>query len=216
MQLVEILAQDAPPVKIHLYYDSMCPFCKEFVTEQLHPTWTEIKSIMDVEMFPYGNAKYSHIAENGSWAFTCQHGSDECEANKIHACAKDHFKDIDLEMEFVFCLLSKTSPAFAGSTCAAEVGVQWEPLNQCMKNGEGAGLLHDLATQQEQLDPELYFVPWIIINDVSNLSQTEDCKNDLKRVVCEKYNGTPPEPCGGYPYETEKPMMLHLSPEEQD
>ncbi|KAK7086828.1 oxidoreductase activity protein [Halocaridina rubra] len=199
------LAQEAPTVKVHLFYDCMCKYCKDFVNDQLYPTWTEIRDIMDVEMFPFGNIKYS--SNGGTWEFTCQHGSDECQCNTIHACAKDYFKDITLEMDFVNCLLGSNYPPNAGPTCAAQVGVDWNPLEQCVCSEEGANLLYNLALQQQLLDPELYFVPWIIIDGVFNLDQNEECKQDLKRVVCQKYNGTPPSACDEYPSETDDPVV---------
>ncbi|XP_068229168.1 gamma-interferon-inducible lysosomal thiol reductase-like [Palaemon carinicauda] len=191
-------AGDAPPVKIQLFYESYCKYCQDFVIEQLYPTWLDLQDIMDVEMFPFGNAKYFPTAENDGWAFKCQHEEHECEANMIHACAKENFKDIGLEMNFVKCLLESPSPADSGPTCAASIGVAWDPIQKCSNATEGQNLLHEVAVQQENLDTELYFVPWIIVNDHFSLEQTEECKIDLRRIVCETYNGTQPEPCGGY------------------
>ena len=37
-----------------------------------------------------------------------------------------------------------------------------------MNSTQGQNLLHDAALAQESLDQELYFVPWILVNDVSN------------------------------------------------
>lgn len=189
--LATVLAQD--PVKIHLFYETLCPYSIDFVIDQLYPTWTELKDIMDVEMFPFGNANYSPDGEG--WRFNCQHGPDECRGNMIHACAKDHFQDINLEMEFINCLLSQSSPPYAGETCAAAVGVEWAPLEQCVNSLEGQNLLHDVAVIQDQLQPPLYFVPWIIVNDVFDEDQVGDCQMNLKKVVCDKYTGPPPPAC---------------------
>ncbi|XP_071536815.1 gamma-interferon-inducible lysosomal thiol reductase-like [Panulirus ornatus] len=191
--LTVALTQEAPPVKIHLYYESLCPYSIDFVINQLYPTWTILRDIMQVELFPFGNASYEPDGEG--WKFKCQHGEGECHGNMILACAKDHFKDINLEMEFVNCLLSSDYPPNAGATCAASVGADWGPLDQCVNSLEGQNLLHDVALQQEQLDPPLYFVPWIIVNDVFSEEQVAECQTDLKKVVCELYTGPPPEPC---------------------
>ncbi len=48
---------DAPLVNISLYYESYCPGCQGFITDQLYPTWTELSSIMSVSLVPYGNAQ---------------------------------------------------------------------------------------------------------------------------------------------------------------
>ncbi|XP_064121373.1 gamma-interferon-inducible lysosomal thiol reductase-like isoform X1 [Macrobrachium nipponense] len=200
----QVLAQD--PVKIHLYYETLCPYSIDFVVDQLYPTWTELKDIMEVEMFPFGNARYSPDGEG--WAFSCQHGADECKGNMIHACAKDHFKDINLEMDFVNCLLSAGHPASAGPKCASEVGVDWTPLDECISSVEGQDLLHEVALQQEQLSPALYFVPWIIVNDFFSEDQVGECQTDLKKVVCEKYKGTPPPACSAVQKQT-RPAPKH-------
>ncbi|XP_053638813.1 gamma-interferon-inducible lysosomal thiol reductase [Cherax quadricarinatus] len=191
--LAAALAQDAPPVKIDLYYETLCPYSIDFVTTQLYPTWTILKDIMEVEMFPFGNAEYE--ADGDGWVFTCQHGDEECHGNMIHACAKDHFKDINIEMEFVNCLLSADYPPNAGATCAAQVGQDWAPLEECVSSLEGQNLLHDVAVQEEKLDPQLYFVPWILVNDVFDEDLVTECQVDLKYVVCSTYTGTLPEAC---------------------
>ncbi|XP_068229169.1 gamma-interferon-inducible lysosomal thiol reductase-like [Palaemon carinicauda] len=189
--LVAVLAQD--PVKIHLYYEALCPYSIDFVVSQLYPTWTDLKDIMEVEMFPFGNANYSPDGEG--WTFTCQHGADECKANMIHACAKDHLKNIDLEMEFVNCLLSAKHPVSAGAVCADEAGIEWTPIDNCVNSIEGQNLLHEVALSQEKLSPSLFFVPWIIVNDSFSVDQVGECQTDLRKVVCEKYQGTPPPGC---------------------
>ncbi|XP_042223481.1 gamma-interferon-inducible lysosomal thiol reductase-like [Homarus americanus] len=189
--LASALAQDAPPVKIDLYYETLCPYSIEFVVDQLYPTWTILKDIMEVEMFPFGNAHYKQDGEG--WSFTCQHGNGECRANMIHACAKDHFKDINIEMEFVNCLLSSDYPPNAGATCAAQVGQDWAPIDACVNSVEGENLLHEVAVEQEKLKPALYYVPWILVNDV--LDGDGESQDNLKKVVCDNYTGTKPEAC---------------------
>lgn len=49
--------QAVPVVSVILYYESLCPDCREFITQQLFPTWTMLQDIMAVTLVPYGNAK---------------------------------------------------------------------------------------------------------------------------------------------------------------
>ncbi|KAG0728462.1 Gamma-interferon-inducible lysosomal thiol reductase [Chionoecetes opilio] len=189
----QALAQDAPPVKVDLYYETLCPYSIEFVIEQLYPTWTLLKDIMEVEMFPFGSANYK--ADGEGWRFRCQHGDDECHGNMIHACAKDQLKDINLEMDFINCLLSADHPPKAGAKCAGEVGADWKPIEECVGSLEGQNLLHDVGVQQEQLKPQMKFVPWIIVNDVFSKDQMNECRRNLLSVVCDSYTGKKPEAC---------------------
>lgn len=46
-----------PPVSVILYYESLCPDCRVFITQQFFPTWTMLQDIMTVTLVPYGNAK---------------------------------------------------------------------------------------------------------------------------------------------------------------
>ncbi|KAA0202691.1 hypothetical protein HAZT_HAZT001179 [Hyalella azteca] len=158
-------AQVAPPVKVALYYETLCPYSREYFVDQLYPTYELIKDIMDVSLYPFGNAKYEPTAEGG-YTFTCQHGDDECRGNMIHACAQKFLPNIDVEMDFVNCLLAADYPPNAGPLCAELVGQDWTPIGACVDSLEGQEALHAVALEQEKLDPTLYFVPWILVDDV--------------------------------------------------
>ncbi|KAK4297126.1 hypothetical protein Pmani_030430 [Petrolisthes manimaculis] len=183
----------APLVKTALYYESLCPYSIDYFVNQLYPTWTLLKEIMDVELYPFGNASFEPNGDG--WTFTCQHGDGECHGNMIHACAQAKFNDINVEMDFVNCLLSASYPPNAGATCAAAVGQDWAPIDECVNSLEGQTLLHDVAIKQQQLDPSLYFVPWILIDDTFSEAQVEACQTDMLSVVCERYTGPVPGPC---------------------
>ncbi|XP_056132416.1 gamma-interferon-inducible lysosomal thiol reductase isoform X2 [Lampris incognitus] len=69
-----------PTVDVTLYYGSLCPGCRAFITQQLFPTWTMLQDIMTVNLVPYGNTKEVPSANS---PFTCQHGELECHGNMI-------------------------------------------------------------------------------------------------------------------------------------
>lgn len=52
---------NADKVHFALYYESMCPGCRDFFRTQLTKTFTALKDIMDLTLVPYGNA----------WVITC-------------------------------------------------------------------------------------------------------------------------------------------------
>lgn len=49
--------QSVPRVSIILYYESLCPDCRYFITQQLFPTWVMLQDIMSITLVPYGNTK---------------------------------------------------------------------------------------------------------------------------------------------------------------
>ena len=47
---------NAKPVGIELYIESLCPDCKNFITDQLSPAFRNVLPIMNLTIIPYGNA----------------------------------------------------------------------------------------------------------------------------------------------------------------
>uniref|UniRef100_M1CJ66 Gamma-interferon-inducible lysosomal thiol reductase n=1 Tax=Solanum tuberosum TaxID=4113 RepID=M1CJ66_SOLTU len=70
-------------VILSLYYESLCPYCADFIVNQLVKVLqTDLGSIVNLRLVPWGNTQ---IAPNTSWI--CQHGTDECQLNTVEACA---------------------------------------------------------------------------------------------------------------------------------
>ena len=51
--------ETAAAVNVTLYYESLCPGCKMFITEQLYPVYDQLKGIINITLVPYGNARVS-------------------------------------------------------------------------------------------------------------------------------------------------------------
>lgn len=43
-------------LNVTLYYESFCPDCKRFITEQLYPAYESLEEYLEVELIPYGFA----------------------------------------------------------------------------------------------------------------------------------------------------------------
>ena len=58
---------NAKPVGIELYIESLCPDCKNFITDQLSPAFRNVLPIMNLTIIPYGNAMVNLKAGERVW-----------------------------------------------------------------------------------------------------------------------------------------------------
>ncbi|XP_041913749.1 gamma-interferon-inducible lysosomal thiol reductase [Alosa sapidissima] len=181
----------APPVEVTLYYESLCPGCRAFITQQLYPTWTLLKDIMRVNLVPYGNAQEMQNA------VICQHGEPECHANLIEACilhmaSHEAFHVINC-MEAASSVLPATQPClqlFAPS-------VRWESISACVRGPLGHSLIHENAAKTRVLNPAHTHVPWVTFNGVYTNEWEDQAMSSLFHLVCSLYKGGKPPACTG-------------------
>jgi interferon gamma-inducible protein 30 len=91
-------------VYIELYYESLCPYCQQFIEGSLKTAFStkDIWQIADFRAWPYGNART--VANGSSWSFTCQHGPNECVGNLIEACAINMYDWYTQALPFIICI----------------------------------------------------------------------------------------------------------------
>jgi hypothetical protein len=73
-------------VKVGVYYESLCPYSRSYVMNQLIPTWHKLSSIMTLNMNIFGNCYVKILnktVEPPEVEFECQHGLQECIGNTI-------------------------------------------------------------------------------------------------------------------------------------
>lgn len=69
--------------KVELYYETLCPYSKNFYLDQLDPTFQKLtEANVDVEVIPFGNVKVNE-GPDGIPLFNCQHGAAECYGNRV-------------------------------------------------------------------------------------------------------------------------------------
>merc|ERR1712110_764938 len=201
-----------PGVVVSLYYESLCPYCKSWITDELIPSFQKLQQYMTVEFIPYGNA---HQREDGdSWSFTCQHGPTECTGNIQQSCL---LKYVPQPNDFIYAI-----------HCIEESGdVTWESnirkclqdfsqataetidmILECSTSEEGVQLHHEMGVVTENLRPEHEYVPWVTFNhEHSENSDTEDCQFDLFNCLCSDYLKGVPE-CDNYSKKNVCPKKL--------
>ncbi|XP_071521441.1 GILT-like protein 1 [Panulirus ornatus] len=184
---------DAAKVKVTVYQESLCIDSRTFLLRQLYPLWTNLSDIIDLDFNSYGKSKEYVNGDDYSW--TCQHGPEECLANVMLTCAKKYIEDECQLMDFNRCVMKKFTGTAAGPPCAIETGVEFQDIQTCYNSAEGRRLQHEVGVAQGALVPSLTDVPWILINDMFTEEQWDAAKKDLKKVVCDAYQGEKPDLC---------------------
>ncbi|XP_033110696.1 gamma-interferon-inducible lysosomal thiol reductase-like [Anneissia japonica] len=194
---------DAPPVNLTLYYESLCPDCKQFIAEQLQPTWEKLGAtgILNLELVPYGNAQEQNVGDE--WQFTCQHGERECAGNVMETCVLSlvPFKQAVL---VIFCMEAANDPANAAQQCLMKYGLEFNAVSKCANSSQGNQLEHKMALKTDALQPPHTYVPWVTIEGVHTEEMEKAAEKDLLHLICNYYTGPRPDACN-----TNKPITHH-------
>ena len=74
-----------------LYYETLCPDCRQFMTTELYKAYQSVLDIVNITVVPYGNARETYDSTNQTYQFVCQHGPEECLGNLIHVNTYQRF-----------------------------------------------------------------------------------------------------------------------------
>jgi len=176
------LTSRMPPVRIDLFYETLCPSCQRFITAALAPVWRdpELRQRIDLHVFPYGNAQtlpIGNVSEGyrvwhpgTDYVYVCQHGTEECFGNMIQACAMD-LLDIDVYMPFIICMEDrsiKVSQESSSYDCAMDQGLNIKDIQDCTEGFTGNQLMRSVGEDTKRLrdnDPlsNKTYVPWLLL-----------------------------------------------------
>ncbi|XP_072944201.1 gamma-interferon-inducible-lysosomal thiol reductase-like isoform X2 [Epargyreus clarus] len=177
-------------LKVRVYYEALCPDSKYFFIKHLRPVTEKLSEFINVTLVPYGKASTEEI--NGQYYFKCQHGEEECYANKIHACSIDIIGDMVKSVQFTECMIVDNMDADkALARCAKKMKVNPEPISNCSVNERGSALLKKHGDDTNILKP--HFIPTITING-SKENQGAILKNFLLQI-CKMIDMPLPPPC---------------------
>uniref|UniRef100_A0A8C3HGF5 Gamma-interferon-inducible lysosomal thiol reductase n=1 Tax=Chrysemys picta bellii TaxID=8478 RepID=A0A8C3HGF5_CHRPI len=162
--------QAANPVSLSLYYESLCPACRNFLVTQLFPTWVMLSDIMDITLVPYGNAQ---------------------------TCLMYQLKDLDHSFPVIFCMESAGSVVENLEACLQVYAptVQVAEIKSCVTGDLGNKLMHHNAQLTDALNPPHNYVPWILVNGKHTDALQARAQSALFRMVCELYTGEKPDAC---------------------
>lgn len=155
-------------VKVTVYYEALCPDSKNFIVRQLLPLYSSLPGYFKLDLVPYGKAKTIEV--KGNLSFRCQHGTVECIANKIHACAIQ-FTNSDplLQIQYIACMIKKNMvPHMIAAECATDLGIDYKSISDCADGEEGSQLLKENGRRTHALRPAVSFIPTVEIHGVQN------------------------------------------------
>ncbi|XP_029381208.1 gamma-interferon-inducible lysosomal thiol reductase [Echeneis naucrates] len=186
--------QTADPVLVELYYESLCPGCRLFLTEMLFPTWLLLNEIMNVNLVPYGNAVEK--PDGQKYIYECQHGKEECLGNMIETCLLNMTK---AAFPIIFCMESSQDVIKSAKSCVELYSPQlsWDKVMSCVNGDLGNQLMHQNAMKTNALKPPHNYVPWVTINGEHTDDLQDKAQVSLFTLVCNMYKGDKPPACGG-------------------
>lgn len=185
VQANEIINKRNETIKINkitlsIYFESRCPYSKKFHLEQLKPTFNLLSDHINLDLIPYGNAKFV-----GPNKIECQHGEKECETNRLMACVnkygKKYMKDI---VATIGCLFSTPSDEIY---CIRGYlpGADYDTVMKCKESNESMEMMKEFDERSEHID----YVPWIEINGDHEDDMQEDCQYNLFSTLCDMFSG---------------------------
>lgn len=186
--------QNADQVQVSLYYETLCPGCRGFLTGMLFPTWLLLSDIMSVTLVPYGNAQEK--PDGHKYTYECQHGKPECLGNMIESCILNMTR---MAFPIIFCMESSADVVGSAQSCvklyAPELG--FDKVMSCVNGDQGNQLMHQNAMATAALKPPHQYVPWVTINGEHTEELQDKAMSSLFTLVCSMYKGPKPGVCGG-------------------
>lgn len=123
-------------LKISIFFSSMCPGSKDFITRHLYPTYKGLRSKIVIEWVLYQEESNPIIPSDDHPKFYCEHGPKECDFNRYIACALHQRKGQDRDVNFINCVML----TFDFDKCLRELGYKRSQFQICIRN-QGYSLL---------------------------------------------------------------------------
>lgn len=188
-----------------------------------------VAKIMDFSSYPWGNAYYNtsqcgqaqYDKENSMYCWIkqcggtnppsdcfdatkspilCQHGPNECFANRIEGCANSLARSATDAALFTVCFeglytddwMSNQDPIIAAAgQCAVKNYIDNNKLTSCFKGPGGSSVDKTDAQATARFGSSRLGTPWVVVNGYV----LSDPTTQLLEAVCSNYTGTKPRGC---------------------
>lgn len=70
--------------------------------------------------------------------------------------------------------------------CAADLGLNYTKIQNCLDSWEADALLAVNGIRTHDLQPTLYYVPWIMFNNVFTTADLDRAQRDLLGLLCDR------------------------------
>ncbi|XP_043655830.1 GILT-like protein 2 [Drosophila teissieri] len=169
----------ADRLAITLYYEALCPYCRDFVTSQLEPSMVRQDRLpfTELTLIPYGNARTD---DGGS--VQCQHGVMECELNAWHACVLEHH-DIAESLKLIACMMRGKKNRL--ETCADHYHIDVGDVEKCKASRQVNDILRKYG--EETAKVSFTGVPAIAVDHVYNRDLSANLTDHFDAIFCAKY-----------------------------
>ncbi|VDD86807.1 unnamed protein product [Enterobius vermicularis] len=174
------------PVKLTLIYEALCPFCQKFITQHLGSLYEEFRNNIELELIPWGNSRFM---KGGT--IVCDHGPNECKANKLQSCVLDTVK-IRHALPFIVCLerslTTNVNTEKALQHCSGFVRNNYRKIRRCFDTDRGYQLQIQAARKTASVRPHpVPEVPYLLVNDYSPNTETNNLNIHAIRHLLKKW-----------------------------
>ncbi|XP_014294643.1 gamma-interferon-inducible lysosomal thiol reductase isoform X2 [Halyomorpha halys] len=179
-------------VAVTLYYETLCPFSLNFITDELSPTFLDSQYgslIKELNLIPFGIA----IAVNSTaHDYVCQHDEAECQGNRFHACAIKHIQDKKSLVKYLKCLAetvevdSEEEEDYPVDQCLDKIPDGLYPkIMGCYNSEEGWKLMEENGRRTENFfnSSGEEFVPYVSFDNGKNDDLAMEAISNLKKTI---------------------------------
>eukprot|EP00937_MAST-01D_sp_MAST-1D-sp2_P007395 g7395.t1 len=183
--------------KIHIraLFETGCPDSQNFIENALAPVVEHLHGFVDVELLPWGKvtlkgksradtytALRAGAGDASTLEWSCQHGAQECEGNRLALCAVDQAGGDGLRaFAFVNCLMKHFWSKSEWPQCKEE-GAEYASLKSCADSAHAKRLFlkaGEATVSATPMPPK--YVPWVQISG-HHMHCPHGC--DLLHLIC--------------------------------